>query len=303
MVRPLVKPILRLTVFVAALAALLGYLDYRAARASVVDHLMGIGRRMAPYLDDARSTEAPRQVRINGVPLLVAAGRTAHPPSFVKKWYTDRYASRGDGLDKFAAELRARGALPPGIALNQLSFGGDQQGGVAALDFGDQPSVRTLRDRLIDFVKTGNLGEVGRLRYVWYEKTADGGTRFLTVWTDERFNLTHLMPLERRDADGKDIDGVPRYPGTVRVLSAEERGMPERLAVYDGPGSPEAAQLFYQARMQTLGWSSDESFRKVSAEQGHTALRFENAGGHEVLVDLSESERHQGLTVVVIQTR
>src|SRR5437867_1330512 len=121
MVKPIhamAKPILRLTVFVAALGAVLLYLDYRAARASVVDHLLGIGTRMAPYLDDARSTEAPRQVRINGVPLLVAAGHTPHPPSFVKKWYTDRYAAKGDGLDQIAADLRKKGALPAGMALN-----------------------------------------------------------------------------------------------------------------------------------------------------------------------------------------
>ena len=57
--RKYARPVLRLTVFVLACCAVLCYIDYRAAEASVMERLMGIGQRMAPYLDDGRSTEAP----------------------------------------------------------------------------------------------------------------------------------------------------------------------------------------------------------------------------------------------------
>ena len=107
--RKYVRPVLRLTAFVLCVGAVLGYLDYRAAEASVMERLLGIGQRMAPYLDDGRSTEAPRQVRINGVKLYVAAGHTEHPPQFVKKWYTDRYAAN-DAAKAYAALLVEREA-------------------------------------------------------------------------------------------------------------------------------------------------------------------------------------------------
>lgn len=297
-------PVLRLTGFLAVSIVVLLYLDYRAARASVMERLMGIGQRMAPYLDDGRFTEAPRQVRINGVKLNVAAGHTDHPTSFVKKWYSDRYAARGDGLDALAQDLKKRGALPPEApSLNQMAFGNDDKGGVAALDFGEKLSFESLKNRIARAAAANDLGSIGRLRYVWYEKNGKGGTRFLTVWTDDTFELSRLLPGERKDADGSDVEDVPRYPGTVRVLSADERGMPQRMAVYDGPGSPETAEMFYRARMSGLGWQEDTTFAEIAKKQGKHALKYGNQKGHEVVLDLSDAGFGQGLAVVVVQTR
>ena len=300
--RRYIRPILRLAAFVGCLCAVLLYLDYRAARASVMERLLGIGQRMAPYMDDGRSTEGPRQVRINGVRVFVAAGHTEHPAAWVRKWYVDRYAAKDDGLAMVGDELKKKGALPPDApALNQLVFGNDKAGGMAALDFGDKLSLEGLKDRFARFLGSGQLGSIARLRYVYFEK-ANVGTRFLTVWTDDKFELDKLIPGENRDADGSDVTDVPRYPGTVRCLSAEEHGMPQKLVVYDGPGTPDTAELFYRARMKTLGWQIDESFASVAKKQNKTALRFENKSGHEVIIDLSASE-NQDLTVCVIQTR
>jgi hypothetical protein len=295
---------LRLTVFLVVCGAVLAYVDYRSARASVMEHLLGIGSRMAPYLDDARSTEGPRQVRINGIKLFVAAGHTEQPPSFVRKWYMDRYAGKGDGMDALSQDLKKRNLLPPDMqALNELSFGNDKRGGMAALDFGGEKlSMDGFRKRVETFVKSGDLSDLAKMRYVYYEANGQGGTRFLTVWTDEHLLLDKLMPADG-DAPGADLPDVPRYPGTVRVLSAEEHGMPQRVVVYDGPGSPETAELFYRGRMPTLGWSADESFSRLAKKQGKTSLRFDNKKGHEVVLDLSSTDRQQGLTVVAVQTR
>jgi hypothetical protein len=201
--------------------------------------------------------------------------------------------------------MKKRGLLPDDMqALNQLSFGDEKKGGVAALDFGGAKlTMDDLRKRLEKFVKSGDLGDLARMRYVYYEANGSGGTRFLTVWSDEHMKLDKLMPMGNVDAPGTDIADVPRYPGTVRVLSAEEHAMPQRVVVYDGPGSPETAELFYRGRMPTLGWHSDETFANLAKKQGKISLRYDNAKGHEVVLDLSTSERNQGLTVVAVQTR
>jgi hypothetical protein len=300
-----VKPMLRLMLFLAVCGGTLAYVDYRTARASVVDRLLGLGQRMAPYLDDAQKTEGPRQVRINGVRLFVAAGHTDQPPNFVKKWYVDRYAGKDDGLDALSKDMKKRGVLPPDMqALNELTFGDDKRGGMAALDFGGEKlSMDGLRRRVEKFVASGDVSDLAKLRYVYYEANGKGGTRFLTVWTDEHLPLDKLAPMGGKDAPGSDIEDVPRYPGTTRVLSAEERGMAQKVVVYDGPGSPEAAELFYQARMQTLGWSQDATFARLAKKQNKISMRWDNAKGHEVVVDLSSSDRQQGLSVVAVQTR
>jgi hypothetical protein len=300
--RKYAAPIARLTVFIGVLCAVLVYIDFRVAEASVMDRLLGIGQRMAPFMDDARLVEKPREVHMNGLRLWVAAGHSDHAPADVRRWYAERYAGKGSATDVMTEALKAGKVLPPEVTgLSQASFGDDNIGGIAALDLGQNLTMKALRP-MIHKLAVGKIGEVGHLRYLYFEKLASGGTRYLTIWTDDQFDLTKFLPSGSEDAPGRDIDGVPRYPGSVRVLSADERGRPGQMAVYNGTGSPQTAEMFYDARMATLGWHADPSFTRTALDQGMHAMRFQNAKGHEVVVDLAADERHgQGLTVTLLQ--
>ena len=99
-------------------------------------------------------------------------------------------------MDALSKDMKKRGILPPDMqAFNELSFGNDKIGGVAALDFGGQKlSMNDLRKRIEAFVKSGDVGDLARVRYVYFEGNGSGGTRFLTIWTDEHFKLDRLMP-------------------------------------------------------------------------------------------------------------
>jgi hypothetical protein len=282
--------------------ALLLYLDYRVARASVMERLLGIGQRMAPFMDDARGIEPPREVHMNGVRLWVAAGKTDHSPAEVRRWYAERYAGKGTLTDVITEELKRGKVLPPAVdGLSQASFGDDKIGGMAALDLGNGLSIRSVKPMIMKLAE-GKIGEVGHLRYLYFERTGTGGTRYLTVWTDDQFDLTKFLPSGSDDAPGRDLEGVPRYPGSVRMLSADERGRAAQMAVYNGQGSPETASMFYDARMRTLGWAADPRFSDYAAEKGMHSMRYMNAKGHEVVVDIAADERHgQGLTVTLLQ--
>jgi hypothetical protein len=266
--RRYLAPIARLTLFVTVVAFALGYVDYRVAHASIMERLLGIGQRMAPFLDDARLVEAPRELHLNGVTLWAAAGHSAQPPAAVRRWYAERYAGHGTATGVITDELKALKMLPPSVTgLSQASFGDDHIGGMAALDLGGGLTMHSLAP-MIRKLASGKIGEVGHLRYLYFERTPSGGTRYLTVWTDDHFDLNRLFPDGEADAPGRDVAGVPRYPGTVRVLSSDERGRAGQLAVYTGPGSPDAAALFYDARMRTLGWQADARFAKIAERQG-----------------------------------
>jgi hypothetical protein len=300
--RRYLAPVARLMVFIAVACAVLLYVDYRVAKASVMDRLLGIGQRMAPFLDDARGVEKPREVHMNGVRLWVAAGKTDRSPSEVRRWYAERYAGKGTLTDVITEELKRGTVLPPSVTgLSQAEFGDDSIGGMAALDLGNGLSLKQLKPMVLKLAE-GKIGEVGHLRYLYFERTASGGTRYLTVWTDDQFDLTKFLPSGSEDAPGSDIDGVPRPPGSVRVLSADERGRLAQMAVYNGQGSVETASMFYNARMQTLGWAPDPRFATYAAEKGMHSMRYMNAKGHEVVVDLAADERRgQGLTVTLVQ--
>lgn len=296
---------LRVAALVAAALAVLLYVDYRAARAAVFERLLGLGQRMASYLDDASTTEAPRMLELNGVHFLVAAGRTNHPPEMVRGFYRDRYAGKETDLIDLLKQLKAHHAVPPTLpGLPALEFGNAEQGGVAALDLGPgKISIRDLIERFDRFRKTGNLGDIGRLRYCYTERSGNGGTRFLTIWTEEKFNLNQLIAAnDRSDAPGRDLDGVPRYPGTRRILSGAEAGMPQGLAVYEGAGSAETAMMFYRARMKTLGWGEEPNFTGAAAEKGKQALHFARQG-HEVFLAFSDHETGPGVSIVAMRLR
>jgi hypothetical protein len=298
-----IAPFARLTLFIACCAGVLLYADYRSARASVMERLLGIGRRMAPFLDDARGTEGPRELHINGTRLWAAAGHTSQPPALVRRFYADRYAGRGSLMDTLAEELKKQKVLPPAATgLTQASFGDDNRGGLAALDGGDSLDVRGLARRLAH-VGDGKIGEVGSLRYVYWERTGDGGTRFLTVWTDEKMDLTRLLPAGDGDVPGRDVANVPRYPGTQRILAADERGAFGAMAVYRGTGSPDLALAFYTARLRTLGWQLDPRFSDIASRQGNRTLRAVSRDGHEVMVDCSDGDDGRDLIVSIIALR
>jgi hypothetical protein len=301
--RRYVAPVLRLSCFIAACAVVLGYIDYRVARASVMERLLGIGQRMAPFMDNARGVEAPREVHLNGLRLWVAAGTTEQAPATVRRWYAERYAGKGSATDVTTEALKALKVLPPSVSgLSQSTFGDDNMGGMAALDLGGGLTMRALKPMILKLA-AGKVGGVGHLRYLYYERLPTGGTRYLTIWTDDQFDLTKFLPSGSEDAPGRDLEDVPRYPGTVRVLAADERGKPGQMVVYSGNGSPEMAEMFYDARMRTNGWQSDPRFAETALHQGLHSRRFVNAKGHEVVVDLTDADKGQGVTVTAIQLR
>ena len=303
--RKYILPSLRVLSLLLVAAAVLLWIDYRVARASVLEHLLGFGEAMAPYMDNPRTTEAAREIRVNGATFFLAAGHTEHSPAEVRKFYRDRYIGKDGGLGDLSADLVKKHALPKGMPeARVVDFGNDNGGGVAALDWGEGKSdIGAIVKRLGKIVKTGDLGDFARLRYAYTERRSTddgGGTRFLTIWTDERFNLNQLIaPARGADAPGFDIDRIPRYPGTTRSVSMEEVGLPQRLVVYEGGGSPSTAQMFYRARMKSYGWVEEKNFAEVLAQKGQTGLHFASEG-HECFLYLSDRAQGSGLTVAVL---
>jgi hypothetical protein len=294
------KHVLRLACFGLVCFAALVYIDYRVARATVREGLLSFGRRMAPYVDDGSSTETPRTFRFNGIDMHLAVGHTSHPPKFVRDWYLNKYAPQGKEMEAFRDELQRKGMLGPHIPhANQITTGDDNNGTIAAIDFGGPITKSGILDRLKQVMSEQDLGKVGQLRYVMYYKVRTG-TRFVTIWTEPEVKLSKLVAMGDQDAEGSDLPGVPRYPGTKRIVSAAEVGNPQAMAVYEGPGTPENVLSFYRARMRGLGWAEDTLFHDKMSEQGNSSsARFQKQNGNEVVIDVSPEGR--GVMVTAIQ--
>jgi hypothetical protein len=283
----------RLAVVSLGVAGGLWHALQRPARASVFESLLGFGERMAPYLDDGRTTETPRAIVLNGQALHVAVGRTPHAPARVKDWYLDRYHST-----ELAELARSLKGAPPAPA-TQVAYGDDEEGGMVAFDLGRGLTLDTLRRRYGDFVRSHRLGELGQVRFVRWTRDADGGTRFLTMWTDRGFSLDGLIPPRGVDVAGGDLADAVRPPGMTRVLAMEEVGKPYRMRVYEGRGLASQVATLVAAGMRQRGWREDASYRRQ--EGTSVGLRFER-DQRSVVYDVDESEKGL-IDVAVIECR
>src|SRR5262249_22558625 len=158
---------LRLLMLMVTGVAMLLYLDYRIASAAVRERLLAGGQAMVAYVGDGGTTEAPRQMVLNGAKLFFAVSLTRDPPASVLRWYQERYAGNQDALGILAAELKRYRLLPrESTALAQSSFGDENRGGFAALDFGRKLTLAEL-GREVLHLGNGSTHEVARFRYLY----------------------------------------------------------------------------------------------------------------------------------------
>jgi hypothetical protein len=228
-------------------------------------------------------SESVRQLQLNGVRL------------FFRTQTVD--ASLVDVLDHYEAAC--------GTAIATQTARNNHAGYVACLDLGDaSQDLDALVNRFVSFSETGDLQEVGSPRYVFARHVASrsGDEVFLlTMWADSAFDLYRMLPRAGADAAGRDLVGVPRPPGSQRILSAWEARQPSGVLVYRVAGkSAEELESFYRAELTRTGWTiiernPSESVRvdgthMLSAEKDNrlvTVLCRSGVASHTVLTILA----------------
>ncbi len=128
------------------------------------------------------------------------------------------------------------------------------EGTVACLARGAH-SGPTFAASVQGFAKTGDLGELGQMRYVYAKRGADGTTFVLTAWTDDTFSVKSLMPKAGEDAPGSDSSNAPRPPKSSRLLSTTIEKTPFVTRAYTSSDTPASALAFYDDTMTKSGWT------------------------------------------------
>jgi hypothetical protein len=128
------------------------------------------------------------------------------------------------------------------------------------------------------FVSSGDLLELGRLRYAWVRR-AEHGSAFLTMWTEGSARLLEQFPRDR-DAPGQDFPELGRVPGSQRLLSA--RLSQSALAIYaHRAGSPEDLAPQYRSALERAGYQIVDTYARGEGE-----LSYGFAGKSLTLVSL-----------------
>lgn len=283
-----ISPFFRSGLFLMVGAVLASELVLRSVRADMAEVLWGVGAETMAY--PGVPPAAARALQLNGASVSFRTQTIAAP------------------LEKVLAHYESVCVRPDAGLIEQLSMQAARSGAagyVACLDMGDGPrDLGSFADRFLRFSETGDLAELGALRYARAHRLsgASGDKTFLlTIWADSAFNLLAMLPASGADGGGSDLVGVPRPPGSQRVLSAWETEQPSGVVVYR-VHDRSAAELesFYRTELSKKGWTiierhpsesiSIDGIHMISAEQGNrmvTVLSHPGEASETVLSILS----------------
>jgi hypothetical protein len=255
--RAVLVPVLRLGFFLGVACVVAIVLLLQSVRADVEDVLSGAGATILEYPGAPR--EGLRKLHLNGVRVSFRTQTIEAPLVDVLAHYETLCRTRGAGL---ADQLRT---------IATQTGGSDRAGYVACLDMGDAPqSLGTLVSRFVSFSETGDLRELGALRYALARRITGNSresTFLLTMWADSAVHLHRMLPHGGADAAGHDPVGVPRPLGSQRILSVWEDQQPSGIFVYRVTAkSAEELDAFYRSELPKHGWMVIERHPSESIE-------------------------------------
>lgn len=256
------RGVLRLTLYISLLSAIAALFFLRQARAALDEAMLGFGSSLMAYPGSGR--EAVRHLQVNGARVHF---RTETVDARFDE-VLDYYEALCDGRDAFLAEqlsvLLAEhpGAPDEGATLRSIATTAardEGRGYVACLDMGDRAvSLDAMVSRFARFSRTGDLHEIGQVRYAYaqpIEGSADRHTFLLTMWMAADFNVFDVIPREGADAAGRDPIDVPRPPSSKRILSSREVGQSSAVSVYfANASSPATLEKFYREQLPAHDW-------------------------------------------------
>ncbi len=164
-------------------------------------------------------------------------------------------------------------------------------------------SVRAVAAAVDSFEQTGHLSAVGKMRYAYITTNATG-TSVATIWTDEEFDITALVPKPGANADtpGSDPALMARPEQSQRLLTGTVDGMPYRIFAYNVQGTPQSAIASYDDQMIKKGWMSlnDPSYENAPHEDAEIRGYMVRDGRQGYVVAFSDSEHHTLMGVVEV---
>ncbi len=252
--------LLRVLVFLLAVWAGFAYLAVRQAEADVHEVMLGLGAELMRYPGSTQGVV--RDVEFNGAVVHLMSGSVRQPVDAV----LDHFEAKCMELDRMheqIAEMQAVGTLGAGDPADSDSVIRHDFGPtafVACLDPGenhDNGDAASIAERVAAFLDSGDLSEVGALRYAYVERHRDGDqevSQIISMYTDSPINIYEMFPAEG-DAVGSDVDGIPRPPDSRRLLSSRVAGQPYGMTLYATEDhSPEELNTWYRARLPEAGW-------------------------------------------------
>jgi hypothetical protein len=293
--------VLRLVAFCTFVSLVVAAFTVRAVAGNLREGMLSLGHEMMRYTDRAAMGPA-RTLSLNGAAVDFATGSTQDTVEHVLGVYERRCASHDGSVAQQIADLAGTspraGEFARQHGLSTMRAGDDRQGFVACLDLGDaRVAPEEILRRVRSFVASGDVADVGRMRYLYAERANNGRTRFIAFWADGEVNVRRMFPAAG-DAPGADVPSVPRGPGLRRLLSAYEVGQNYAMEIYAGRAPRPQLEAFYRDAMPRNGWSPIPMRGGAPDLHGQTMLTYEKGATTVSLVFDSARDGTASVTVL-----
>jgi len=299
--------VIRLAAFLVAVGLFAFASLLHSVRADVTEVFLDVGSGVMDY--PGASNDGVRELVLNGVSVSFRTQMVDASLTDVLGHYQNLCTIRDGGLSEQLSALSGphlrSGATPLVLpAMTTQAAHNDRSGYVACLDMGDAPrAFESLGHRFLRFTSSGDLSEVGSLRYVFAsraEASSGNKTFVFTMWVDSGFDVSRILPAEGTDAEGSDLVGVPRLPSSQRILFAWESGQPSGVTVYRvAASSAREVESFYRSELPKNGWTIIERHASESVEiDGAHVLSAEREGRAITIVSHTGEDSQTFLTVL-----
>lgn len=228
------------------------------AQARANELIARAGEQMLTYAH-AQHRDGARTLLVNGVPLHLLSGST---PDSVAGLLDFMHVRCRDAGGRFEEQFRqaSRGRLPRIAGDTRVPLDGvlrldDERGGyLACLDLGGtRVAPEELLRRVRAFLATGNLAEVGDLRFIWARRSGKT-TSYVAVFTEGPVPLLSMFPAHA-DAPGLDLPELPRPTHSQRLLSTWQEDQAPMLVSYRIAAPLATAEADFRALLVQHGYA------------------------------------------------
>ena len=258
------RGILRLLGFVTVLGMAVFGVRVHVAKAEIGKKTILFGREMVD-LSNSKENEVQRII-LNGQSMYTLNATTKDDPATILARYeqycdqnraqsTEAWRQLGTAQEKAHKVADDSAAAAMGQSGGTYKTGDPSKEGVILCFVRSDKSKATFQEAFKTFAATGELGNLGMIRYAYVRKLKSGtGSHVLAAWSNETFNVKKLAPEGEKDVEGRDFDNVPRPMDSQRIMAASLEGTPFGVNVYQSNASVEDTIGRMDETMKHDGW-------------------------------------------------
>jgi len=313
-VRKHLRPALRVVALLSAISLVCSVWFAAQAKAASERALLGFADHMMRFAGSPNQT-TPVELKLNGASFFLSNGTVPAPLTQVLDIFAAKCAEKNGQIGRAWAEEAARaGRTLSGLSGMDESTGildgvlrneNDGAGYVVCFETpdGQRLSPEDLVARMQQFAATGDIADVGHLRYVRATQAMNDASRtfFVAVWTEGELPIYEMFP-EDKDAPGRDPEGIARPSNARRILSSEQVDRDVLVTMYQASASTrQELQSFYTSMLKARGYTLLDV--GASRGDGKMAEQFIVAKSNTQMITVALADGPDGKGIATLSSR